>query len=80
MSLVLTILRVFCEILTIAVFLRSIMSWIAPGQANLFTDILYHITEPLLAPLRRLLPGMGNLDFSPLAAIIVLQVVSFFLH
>ncbi|MBN2074959.1 MAG: YggT family protein [Dehalococcoidales bacterium] len=79
MSLVFVILRIICEILTVCIFLRAIVSWIAPGQANFFTDILYHITEPILSPIRRILPATGGLDFAPLAAIIVLQVISFFL-
>ena len=80
MPLFFTIIRVFCEILTFAIFLRAIMSWIIPGgQANLFTDILYHVTEPVLSPLRRILPRIDNVDFSPFVAIIILQVVSYFL-
>ena len=79
MSLFFAILRVFCEILTFAVFLRAIMSWIIPGQANLFTDILYHVTEPVLSPLRRILPRTGGIDFAPFVAIIILQVISYML-
>lgn len=79
MSLVFVILRIICEILTVCIFLRAIVSWISPGQTNFFTDILYHITEPILSPIRRILPATGGLDFAPLAAIIALQVISFFL-
>lgn len=79
MSLVFVILRVICEILTICIFIRAIMSWVAPGQVNIFTDVLFHITEPILSPIRRILPATGGLDFAPLAAIILLQVISFFL-
>ena len=76
---VFTVIRVIFEILTVAIFLRAVMSWIVQGQSNIFTDILFHITEPILSPIRRLLPGMGNLDISPFVAIIVLQVISFLL-
>ena len=55
------------------------MSWISPGQVNFFTDVLFHITEPILSPIRRILPATGGLDFAPLAAIIILQVISFLL-
>ncbi|MFC1946654.1 YggT family protein [Chloroflexota bacterium] len=79
MSLVFVILRVIFEILTVCIFLRSIMSWVSPGRSNFFTDILFHITEPILSPIRRILPATGGVDFAPLAAIIVLQVISFFL-
>ena len=79
MSLVFVILRVICEILTICIFIRAIMSWVAPGQVNVFTDVLFHITEPILSPIRRILPATGGLDFAPFAAIIVLQVITYFL-
>ena len=79
MSIVFVILQVICEILTVCIFIRAIMSWISPGLANFFTDVLFHITEPILSPLRRILPATGSIDFAPLVAIIVLQVISFLL-
>jgi YggT family protein len=79
MSVFFTILRIFCDILTFAVFLRAIMSWISTGQNNIFTDILYHITEPILSPLRRILPKVEYFDLSPMAAIIILQAISYFI-
>ncbi len=39
------------------------------------TQVLIQVTEPLLAPIRRLLPTFGSLDFSPLVAIILLQII-----
>ncbi len=79
MSLVFVILRIICEILTVCIFLRAIMSWISPGQTNFFTDILFHTTEPILSPIRRIFPASGGIDFAPFVAIIILQVISFFL-
>ena len=69
-------LRLLCEALTLAIFLRAILSWISPGQTNMLTNILYQITEPILAPLRRIIPRVGMLDFSPLVAIILLQLIA----
>ena len=39
------------------------------------TQVLIQVTEPLLVPIRRLLPTFGSLDFSPLVAIILLQII-----
>ena len=39
------------------------------------TQVLIQVTEPLLAPIRRLLPTIGSLDFSPLVAIILLLII-----
>lgn len=38
-------------------------------------DFLYRVTEPVLGPIRRILPNFGNVDLSPLVALILLQVV-----
>ena len=51
------------------------MLWIAPGQTNVFTNTMFHLTEPILAPLRRILPTWKGLDFSPVVAVVILQVI-----
>ncbi len=38
-------------------------------------DFLYRVTEPVLRPIRRILPNFGNVDLSPLVALILLRVV-----
>jgi len=62
-------------VLTIAIFLRAILSWFSPTPTNILAVILYRVTEPLLAPLRRIIPRVGMLDFTPLVAIIILQLI-----
>ena len=66
---------IVCQVLTIAIFLRAILSWFSPTPANILTVILYRVTEPLLAPLGRIIPRVGTLDFTPLVAIIILQLI-----
>jgi YggT family protein len=39
------------------------------------TRIIRDITEPILGPLRRVIPMMGMMDFTPIAAILLLQVI-----
>ncbi len=63
-------------ILTTAIFLRAIFSWfVPPGSDNMIMKFLRDITEPVLSPLRRVLPTMGMLDLSPFVAMILLQVM-----
>ena len=76
MTFFLTFLKLLCEVLTVAIFLRAILSWFSPGTTNILTRILYQVTEPLLAPLRRILPRAGMLDFTPLIAIVLLQLIA----
>ncbi len=71
-------LRLLCEVLTFAIFIRVILSWVSP-RPNALTVILGKITEPILAPLRRIIPMAGMFDLTPLVAIILLQLIAAFL-
>ena len=64
-----------CRILTYAIVARAILSWFLRSRQNLVLMIVDDITEPLLAPLRRIIPRFGIFDLSPLAAILVLYLV-----
>ncbi|MGI9233272.1 MAG: YggT family protein [Woeseiaceae bacterium] len=55
-----------------AIFIRIILSWVSPGGYNPATAIITTLTEPVLRPFRRLIPGMGGFDISPIFAIILL--------
>ena len=68
-------IRLLCEILTLAIFIRIILSWFLTSP-NTLSIILDKITEPLLAPLRRIIHRAGIFDFTPLIAIILLQLIS----
>ena len=62
-----------------AIFARIVLSWfpLAPGgpMATVFS-FLYTITEPVLGPLRRVIPPLGGFDLSPIVALIGLQLVA----
>jgi len=64
-----------CRILAFAIFVRAILSWFAIGRYNLFMVLLDDVTEPLLSPLRRVVPRLGMFDITPLIAIIILYFV-----
>lgn len=53
---------------------QVIASWVAPGAYNPALSLLDSITEPVLRPLRRLIPPVGGLDLSPMAALVLLQL------
>jgi len=71
----LNFIRLLCEVLTFAIFIRVILSWFVT-RPNTLTIILDKITEPILAPLRRIIPRAGMFDFTPLVAIILLQLIA----
>ena len=72
-------LELLCEVLSLVILVRTILSWISPGQTNILTKILYQVTEPILAPLRRIIPRFGVMDFTPLVAIVLLRLIIIFL-
>jgi YggT family protein len=55
-----------------------VMSWISPGYSP-FSALINQLCEPLLAPLRRILPAMGGLDLSPIVAFLAIRVVEILL-
>ena len=75
------IILTIIQILTFVIFLRVILSWIVimMRTRNEFLisayRILEQITDPILAPLRRIIPSAGGIDFSPMIAIILLWIL-----
>lgn len=61
-----------CYLLIIVIIARSVMSWFSPRPTNVLAVYLYKVTEPLLMPLRRILPRTRMVDFSPLIALLIL--------
>jgi YggT family protein len=62
------------------IVIRALISWVSPDPYNPIVRFLYRVTEPVLRPVRRILPisGMG-IDFSPLIAILIIYVLRIFL-
>jgi len=63
------------------VILRAVISWVSPDPRNPLIQILITLTEPVLKPLRALVPPsrLGGIDLSPFLAIIVIQIVRYLL-
>jgi YggT family protein len=76
MALFLYFIRSICYLLSILIIVRSILSWFLPRPRNIVVIYLYRVTDWLLAPLRRILPRTGVVDFSPLVAILLLYLIS----
>ncbi len=56
--------------------LRAILSWISQGRSPI-EYVFYQLTEPMLGPIRRVIPVMGGLDLSVLALFILLQFANY---
>jgi YggT family protein len=75
-------IQLLFQILTFAIIARALLSWFPIRPGNPFYPllvILHQITEPILAPLRRLIPMIGMFDISPIVALVLLQLGQSFL-
>ncbi|HRV45192.1 MAG TPA: YggT family protein [Smithellaceae bacterium] len=59
---------------------RALISWVNPDPYNKIVIFLYRVTEPLLGPIRRMIPRHSlPIDFSPLIALLIIIFLQFFL-
>lgn len=63
------------RILYLAILARVILSWLRVSPTNPLVNLIYQITEPILAPIRRVLPTIGIFDFSPVVALLIIGLV-----
>jgi YggT family protein len=70
-------INVLAGALTLAIFVRVILSWIPNVRLPFgLGEFVWNVSEPILAPIRRAMPFFGGIDFSPFVALIVIQLVS----
>ncbi len=60
---------------TYAIFMLVIFSWIQPGSYNPLSLVLHQITEPLMAPVRRIVPAAGGIDWAPMVVLLLLYLL-----
>lgn len=73
----LSLLAALCRVYSLCVIARAVFSWLPPkSRQNALYDFLFSLTEPVLSPVRRLLPRSAGIDFSPLLVIIALQFLA----
>lgn len=76
MSTFLYFISFLCQALAFIIFLRALISWFNPSPTNPIVVFLNHVTEPILAPLRRVIPRIGMVDITPMVAIILLIIIA----
>lgn len=68
------LVSIILSLLTYAIIIRAIMSWFRPNPRNSLVRLIHRVTDPVLRPLENIIPPIGGIDFTPLIAIILLQL------
>jgi YggT family protein len=68
--------NVVAQALVLAIFVRVIMSWVPVRLPLGLNDLVWNVTEPVLAPIRRYMPIAGGMDFSPFIALLLIQIIT----
>jgi YggT family protein len=68
-------LQLLAFVLWLLLIARVVLSWTNPTGGGGLTAFVYQVTEPILAPIRRILPQTPGVDWSPLIAMLVLGVI-----
>lgn len=80
---VVALAKIIDVVLTIYIWIilgRALISWVNPDPYNPIVIFLYRITEPVMAPIRRMLPIRGlGIDISPVVVIVIIYFLQIFL-
>jgi YggT family protein len=72
------LVNILFTIMQCLIFVRALISWVNPDPFNPIVQFLMRVTEPVLEPIRRILPPMG-IDFSPIIAFFLIRFLQMFL-
>jgi YggT family protein len=67
------IIASFLHLYSLVLFARVLITWVDPMMGTPVAQVLLRLTEPLLAPIRRILPRTGLVDLSPIVAILLIE-------
>lgn len=76
MALVVSFIRLIFQLLTLIIFVDVIISFFMPPYHKV-RQVLDKIVDPMLQPIRRIIPAIGNIDFSPIVLLLVLQLMEY---
>ena len=68
-------LQLLISVLILLVIARVLVSWLAPSGGGGLVAFIYQATEPILAPVRRLVPPTGGLDWAPFIVLLLLGLL-----
>ncbi len=81
MELLISFFDLLFTVLSFAIIARALVSWLPIDQYHPIIQVLNQVTEPILAPLRRVIPPIGGMmDITPIVALIIIQVLQAMVH
>ena len=63
------------DLYSLVILAAVVMSWVRVDLRNPLARMVYNLSEPVLAPLRQVLPAMGGMDFSPMVVLLALRAL-----
>ena len=69
------VLSTILDVYTFILIARALISWVSPDPRNQIVQILHRLTEPVLEPVRRVVPSFGGMDLSVVIVLIAIQVI-----
>jgi YggT family protein len=75
-AVVITFFQLLSTLLWVLILARVIISWTNPRGGGSLVAFVYQVTEPILAPIRRVLPPTSGIDWSPLIAMLILGAIT----
>ena len=73
----LTLLLDLTGFFTFVIIIAALLSWVSPDPRNPVVNLVYSISEPILYPIRRIIPLIAGIDLSPIFAILFLQLINY---
>ena len=70
------LLGLLLQAMSLLIIGRALTSWFDPGMTSTVGKFLFNATEPVVGPIRRVVPSLGPIDISPIIALILIQVLS----
>ncbi|MBU0981762.1 YggT family protein [Patescibacteria group bacterium] len=74
MDFIIQTVNILADILIVFIFIRVIFSWFGL-QPGWLTKVIFETTNPILKPIQKALPNTGMIDFSPMVAFFIIQLV-----
>ncbi len=72
---IIDLIKVVIWIYIISLIIQAVMSWVGSAHGNPVAPLIQSLTDPLLRPIRRVVPNVGALDLSPMVAILLLNIL-----